>query len=44
MYWNIQWNLHVRPPPSHKATANPNTKIFPVKTLQLEPLVNDHLL
>ena len=33
----IQSKLHVRPPLQ-------NTKIFPVKALQLESLVNDHLL
>ena len=34
----IQSNLNVRPPPIQ------NTKNFPVKDLQLESLVNDHLL
>ena len=29
---------------SHKRPPIQNTKIFPVKALQLEPLVNDHLL
>ena len=29
---------------SHKRPPIQNTKIFPVKSLQLEPLVNDHLL
>ena len=27
-----------------KRPSNQNTKTFPVKALQLEPLVNDHLL
>ena len=29
---------------SHKRPPIQNTKIFPVKALQLEPLENDHLL
>ena len=29
---------------SHKRTPIQKTKILPVKALQLEPLVNDHLL
>ena len=40
------WNT-VEPPcatTSHKRPPIQNTKVFPVKALQLEPLVNDHLL
>ena len=29
---------------SHKRPAIQNTKIFPVKALQLEPLLNNHVL
>ena len=32
------------PPITDKLPPNQNTKIFPVKDLKLEPLVNDHLL
>ena len=41
-------NLNVRPPLeatiSHKRPLIQNTKFFPVKALQLEPLENDHTL
>ena len=41
-------NLNTVEPPfattSHKQPPVQNTTIFPVKALELEPLVNDHLL
>ena len=46
----VQSNLHVGSPlvsdhlPKRPPIQNSCTKTFPVKALQLEPLVNDHLL